>query len=272
MLRAAIRRCGSIADHYQVLGLQRCASQEQIREAYLRHAKAHHPDMKMHMAQKELAASTERFKMIQSAWDTLGHPKKRAAYDRANTVAETKARDTAGAAGPWSQAGSRAGKAWSQAGTRAEEAWSKAGEHAQEAWSQARARAEANGQNRHEHWHEEVRRHQKMEWERQRNARQRMKEHMWGEGVDSRESHRQWHQATDPFRRPSPAQVRKFEETYERIQTSPEFGKARTHMYFLYAIGFMLTMLGVAHSILSRLQPWRSVKPRGKGAVLNLKV
>jgi curved DNA-binding protein len=61
---------------YDVLGVSRDASQEEIRRAYRRLARKHHPDVS-----KEADAET-RFKEISEAHDVLGDPDKRAAYDR----------------------------------------------------------------------------------------------------------------------------------------------------------------------------------------------
>ena len=63
-------------DPYDVLGVPRDASQEDIRRAYRRLARTHHPDVS-----KEPDAES-RFKEISEAHDTLGDAEKRAAYDR----------------------------------------------------------------------------------------------------------------------------------------------------------------------------------------------
>lgn len=64
-------------DPYQVLGLQRTATQAEIRAAYRKLAKRYHPDLN---PGKEEAA--ERFKQINAANDLLSDPDKRARYDR----------------------------------------------------------------------------------------------------------------------------------------------------------------------------------------------
>jgi curved DNA-binding protein len=63
-------------DPYDVLGVGRDASQEDIRRAYRRLARSHHPDVS-----KEPDAET-RFKDISEAYDVLRDPERRAAYDR----------------------------------------------------------------------------------------------------------------------------------------------------------------------------------------------
>jgi curved DNA-binding protein len=63
-------------DHYEVLGVPRDASSEDIRKAYRKLARKHHPDVS-----KEEGAE-DRFKEISEAYETLRDADKRAAYDR----------------------------------------------------------------------------------------------------------------------------------------------------------------------------------------------
>jgi molecular chaperone DnaJ len=63
-------------DHYAVLGITRDASADEIRGAYRRAALASHPDR--HPGD---ASAAERFKRVQVAYDVLGDPARRAAYD-----------------------------------------------------------------------------------------------------------------------------------------------------------------------------------------------
>ena len=63
------------SDYYAALGVERGASQEEIKKAYRRLAQKHHPDVS-----KEPGAE-ERFKQIAEAYATLKDPEKRAAYD-----------------------------------------------------------------------------------------------------------------------------------------------------------------------------------------------
>jgi DnaJ-class molecular chaperone len=65
-----------MADPYQVLGVSREATQEEIRKAFRRLAKENHPDL--HPGDKEAEA---RFKNIAAAYDILGDEKKRARFD-----------------------------------------------------------------------------------------------------------------------------------------------------------------------------------------------
>src|SRR6185369_7807995 len=63
------------SDYYAALGVERGASQDEIKKAYRRLAQKYHPDVS-----KEPEAET-RFKEIAEAYQTLKDPEKRAAYD-----------------------------------------------------------------------------------------------------------------------------------------------------------------------------------------------
>src|SRR2546421_2523136 len=64
-------------DHYEVLGVKKDASEEEIRKAYRKLARQHHPDR--NPGDKQAAS---RFKEVQDAYDVLGDKEKRAQYDR----------------------------------------------------------------------------------------------------------------------------------------------------------------------------------------------
>lgn len=64
-------------DPYKVLGVARTASDEEIRKAYRRLAKKHHPDLNPGDRKAE-----DRFKEASAAYDILGDPARRARYDR----------------------------------------------------------------------------------------------------------------------------------------------------------------------------------------------
>ena len=63
-------------DHYAVLGVSRDASADEIKRAYRRLAREHHPD-----ANQTDPEAEERFKEISRAYETLADPEKRQRYD-----------------------------------------------------------------------------------------------------------------------------------------------------------------------------------------------
>ena len=60
-------------DYYKVLGVERDATSEDIRKAYRRLARRHHPDVN-----PGNTASEERFKQISEAFEVLSDSEKRA--------------------------------------------------------------------------------------------------------------------------------------------------------------------------------------------------
>lgn len=61
-----------MTDHYTTLGVEKNASQEEIKKAYKKLANKHHPDK---------GGDQAKFKEIASAYDTIGDANKRAEYD-----------------------------------------------------------------------------------------------------------------------------------------------------------------------------------------------
>jgi molecular chaperone DnaJ len=67
----------SVKDLYGTLGVSKTASQDEIKKAYRKLARQHHPD-----ANPGDAAAEERFKEVQQAYDVLSDVEKRKQYDR----------------------------------------------------------------------------------------------------------------------------------------------------------------------------------------------
>jgi DnaJ domain len=59
--------------HYEVLGVEITATDAEVRAAYRRAARDHHPDA---------GGDDRRMQDLNAAWQTLGDPVRRAAYDR----------------------------------------------------------------------------------------------------------------------------------------------------------------------------------------------
>ena len=66
-------------DYYEALGVPRTATEKEIKSAYRKLARQHHPDLHQGDAKK---AAEEKFKTINEAYEVLSDPEKRKKYDR----------------------------------------------------------------------------------------------------------------------------------------------------------------------------------------------
>ena len=64
-----------MADHYEVLGVDRNATPDEIKKAYRRLARELHPDV------NPSSEAQERFKLVTHAYDVLSDPQQRQQYD-----------------------------------------------------------------------------------------------------------------------------------------------------------------------------------------------
>lgn len=94
-------------DPYSVLGVSRSSSADDIKKAYRKLAKLHHPDLK-----PGDAANEERFKEISAAYTLLSDPEKRAKFDRGEIDSSGQERH----AGPGSRSHAGRGRAYTSTG------------------------------------------------------------------------------------------------------------------------------------------------------------
>lgn len=97
-------------DHYDVLGVAPDARHDEIRAAYRRLMRQHHPDRR-----PGDPAAEERAREVTAAWAVLGRPSARAAYDRRRAAARVLAPTVARPAAPEPAAYSPAGSEFSRA-------------------------------------------------------------------------------------------------------------------------------------------------------------
>jgi molecular chaperone DnaJ len=82
-------------DYYETLSVPRKADADEVRKAYRKLARKHHPDLNPGDKSAE-----DRFKNVQEAYDILSDPKKRQMYDQFGFYSEAGAAAAGGSSGP----------------------------------------------------------------------------------------------------------------------------------------------------------------------------
>lgn len=83
-------------DYYQILGVQRTATPDEIKQAFRKLARIHHPDVA-----KNKAAGEAKFKEINEAYEVLSDPEKRRRYDELGENWQQGAAGTAQTGAGW---------------------------------------------------------------------------------------------------------------------------------------------------------------------------
>src|SRR3989339_926023 len=80
-------------DYYEILGVNKSASAEELKSAYRKLARKHHPDI------DKTAGAAERFKEIGEAYQVLSDTQKKQAYDQFGHAAFDRSQGFPGGAG-----------------------------------------------------------------------------------------------------------------------------------------------------------------------------
>lgn len=70
-----------MATHYETLGITPTSTTQEIRKAYLRRARALHPDRQQGKTEKEARRAEQAMQQVNVAWNVLSDPSKKAEYD-----------------------------------------------------------------------------------------------------------------------------------------------------------------------------------------------
>ena len=73
-------------DYYKLLGLEKSATDSEIKKGYRKQALLYHPDKVAHQTDEEKKVSEAKFKEIGEAYSVLGDENKKARYDRGEDV------------------------------------------------------------------------------------------------------------------------------------------------------------------------------------------
>lgn len=88
----------SAKDYYDILGLDRKASADEVKKAYRKLAREHHPDM---VKDSDKKGAETRFKEINEAYQVLSDPQKRQMYDQYGHAGVGQGQGAAGGGNPF---------------------------------------------------------------------------------------------------------------------------------------------------------------------------
>jgi DnaJ family protein C protein 7 len=69
-------------DYYKILGIDRAASEDEIKRAYKKRALVHHPDRHANATEDEKREQEKKFKEVGEAYNILSDARKRSRYDQ----------------------------------------------------------------------------------------------------------------------------------------------------------------------------------------------
>ncbi|WP_419865348.1 J domain-containing protein [Candidatus Poriferisodalis sp.] len=95
-----------LPDHYAALGVRPDADAAEIRRAWIRAARANHPDQRGDVNQEQTERSDRRMRAVNEAWRVLGRAESRRSYDEERAAAAPRPPQPSSPAGPSPPTGS----------------------------------------------------------------------------------------------------------------------------------------------------------------------
>ncbi len=102
-----------LPDHYAALGVRSDADAAEIRRAWIRAARANHPDRRGKVSEEQTKRSDRRMRAVNEAWRVLGRVESRRVYDQERAAATPQPSASSSAAthaGPTGAAGGTTGR------------------------------------------------------------------------------------------------------------------------------------------------------------------